>query len=255
MMSPSARPPSAEEARVVVRVPPPPGAVNMPPQMNGTPMYGTVQPVQMYTPPPGTQAAFDPGMQHAPTMMALPGQQLGAPAATQEEKKKLSPIPIVAVVLAAGVCGGVFLFGSKESPFPEPREASSAAVATSAPQAEPVPPPPTVATNQLPPVPQVIANTEPPPKPFDSAAAKAALEAIAPKLATCKLSKAKACKVKVTFAPDGTVKSASAVAPCSNTSGPGKCVVAGVKKTTIAPFTGNAGTVTVSYPPPPARKK
>jgi hypothetical protein len=262
MMSPSARPPSAEEARVVVRVPPPPGAPSGH-DYAGTPMYGNAGPNAPFqsgqypsgypsayppAPPPQGQPGFD--QQHfvnAQTMMA--GQQpyaMGALPPPEEKKRGISPIPIVAVVLSSLVLGGVILFGNKEpAPAPPPNPAQTAAAT----QPPAVAPP--VVTASTPPAPHVLgASSAPPPAlaAFDATAAKAALDALSADLATCKLPKGKTCKLKVAFAADGTVKSATALAPCAN-SPPAKCLANGVKKATVAPFTGTApGTITYNYP-------
>ena len=272
MMSPSARPPSAEEARVVVRVPPPPGAPNAP-DFAGTPMYGSAPPQafqsgqypsgypQGYPPNPqmqgmqgmqgqqgqqGQQGGFDQQFAHAPTMMA--GQQLamGALPPMEEKKKGISPIPIVAVILSSLVLAGVFLFGNKEQPAPPPPQTAQSAAP---PVSVVVTPPPPVVT--APPAPHVLGSSmapAAPPAAFDPAAAKSALDGLSADLATCKLPKGKTCKLKVTFATDGTVKNAAALAPCAG-SPPAKCLANGVKKATVAPFTGTATpSITYTYP-------
>jgi hypothetical protein len=256
MMSPSARPPSVEEARVVVRVPPPPGAPGAmnPQDFAGTPMYGSAPPGMYPSQPPAMQQGYDPSFQHASTMMAPPGQPLAMGALPPEEKKKISPIPIVAVVLAAAVLAAVFLFGNKQpppAPVPDPAAAAGAAgAAGTAPGTPPaaVSPPGTVATVAPPPVPQVLGATSAvpaAPKPFDANAARAALDA-APDLSTCKLPKGKTCKLTVTFGADGTVKAAKAERPCAG-SPAATCITNALKKASVAPFTGTPGPLTYSY--------
>ncbi|AKU94990.1 hypothetical protein AKJ09_01654 [Labilithrix luteola] len=73
-------------------------------------------------------------------------------------------------------------------------------------------------------------------KPFDSERAHAALAALVPKLAPCKLAKGSAWSVKVTYAPDGHVLSAVPVG--KHAAAQSACVSAPLKKATIAPFAG-----------------
>jgi hypothetical protein len=75
---------------------------------------------------------------------------------------------------------------------------------------------------------------------FDRDAARAAIDAVAPKLGDCKLPKGKSVRVKVTFAPQGTVSSANVLAPWAARSAP--CVAGHVKEATIRPFQGAANT-------------
>jgi hypothetical protein len=211
----------------------------------GTPMYGSVPP-GMYPSQPPMQQGYDPNnMGHASTMMAPPGQPLamGALGAQPEEKKKISPIPIVAVVLAGAVLGGVFLFGNKQPP-PAAQQSEPPPAVT--PPPPPAPPPATVA-------PQVVTTTSAAPpalKPFDATAAKAAIDAVASDLAACKVPKGKTCKVTVTFAPEGSVKTAKVEAPCSANQTLAKCVSGAVKKAAVAPFTGAGAPVSYSVLPP-----
>jgi hypothetical protein len=74
---------------------------------------------------------------------------------------------------------------------------------------------------------------------FDRAAAQAAIDVVSAQLAECKLPKRPAARAHLTFAPDGSVSSAKALAPYGGTR-PGACVSAHLKQVRVAPFRGPA---------------
>jgi len=73
-------------------------------------------------------------------------------------------------------------------------------------------------------------------KPFDRAVAKVALDALTPRVLACKPPKG-SLKVKVTFAADGTVASATPAPPLAGTAS-ATCVATAMKKAHVAPFSG-----------------
>jgi hypothetical protein len=84
-------------------------------------------------------------------------------------------------------------------------------------------------------------------KPFDPAAARAALDALAPTLAGCKLPKGRSDRIKLTFAPDGNVSSATVLPPVAPQ---GACVATRLKEARVAPFKGPAASYVYTFAGP-----
>lgn len=82
------------------------------------------------------------------------------------------------------------------------------------------------------------APASPAPQPFDREAARATLEALAPKLADCKLPKGRPVRVRVALSPDGSVASVTALAPVVGRQA--ACIVGHVKEARVEPFQGPA---------------
>jgi hypothetical protein len=77
------------------------------------------------------------------------------------------------------------------------------------------------------------------PKSFDSGAASAALDAMATKLADCKIPKGRTGRIRVVFSSTGAVSSATPLSPYAGTP-EGACVAGHLKKAHVAPFSGPA---------------
>ena len=75
--------------------------------------------------------------------------------------------------------------------------------------------------------------------PFDRQAARTALDALAPTLSDCKIPKGRSGRIKVAFAPDGTVLSAKPLPPFAGTPR-GACVAKHLRQATVPPFSGAA---------------
>jgi hypothetical protein len=75
-------------------------------------------------------------------------------------------------------------------------------------------------------------------KPFDARAARAAIDALSPTLIDCKIPIGRAGKIKVEFAPDGTVSSATTLPPFAGTAA-GACVEGHIREAKVSPFTGS----------------
>jgi hypothetical protein len=140
-----------------------------------------------------------------------------------------------ALAIVAFVLGGRALLTGREQPpraaaktvEPSPIESTLAN--------HPTPTPPASAVSPLP------AASESALKPFNQDRARAALDALAPSLAECKLPRSKPVRVKVTFAPTGSVAAASVLPP--TTGKPAACLSARVKAASLAAFDGT----TTSY--------
>jgi hypothetical protein len=84
---------------------------------------------------------------------------------------------------------------------------------------------------------------------FDRLAASAALDALAPNLVDCKIPSGRAGRIKVTFAPDGTVSSAKPLWPLAGTR-KGVCAITHLKEARVAPFVGPASPFVYSFVAP-----
>jgi hypothetical protein len=139
---------------------------------------------------------------------------------------------IVVVMLTAGVVvGGAYGVRSFLAWRAERAVASADVEASSAPPAEAIEA-------------AVAAPVEAGPHLFDPEVARLALDAVAPTLSDCKVGKGKPpLKVKVIFAPDGTVVAAY---PLPQWQGlpPGICMAKHLKEAHVPAFKGPAGTVT-----------
>lgn len=120
---------------------------------------------------------------------------------------------------------------------------STSSVSSSAPAAS-VPSPDTSSN----PVPTATGPAAPlyPPGPFDRAAARAALDALAAEVTDCKVPRRRPCRVTITFAPDGTVSSANALPPYRGTAA-GICVATHLKDAHITPFRGRASSYVYTF--------
>jgi hypothetical protein len=96
-----------------------------------------------------------------------------------------------------------------------------------------------------------------PARPFDPAAARAALDALTPKLVDCKIAKEHSGRIKLTFSPNGSVSSAEVLAPFTGKP-EGACIVSHLKKAHVHPFDGRpfpfVYTFVVPHPSPQQRK-
>lgn len=244
--APSARPPSADEIRVQVRVPAPPSyPIGTPFPAPGGAMPSTTVPVSPL----------------APTLPTAVQTPMSAPAAepaplTAAPHGGPRPPPRRALVLGA-VAGGALLVGAAALVLLArgSRSAVDGAVTTASASASSITAsavPSASASADVPKEPAPAApsasQAQPALAPFDEAAARAALDAQRAPLAACKIPKTKPCRVSVTFAPDGKVTAAKPLAPYAGTP-KGKCVAAALKKARVAPFEGAAAPLVYVLPP------
>jgi hypothetical protein len=232
--SPSAPPPSVPGRHAQVRVPAAGRAPHLPPSSTREPVPSLsptvkpVEPVQRVRPPKPIEG-LEP---------VEPVEPVKATPATPPPTRKQTLLPAalaVVTVLVSAVVTSVVLSkrgstelaatASAEAPPPVP-SAAPAAASTVAPEA-----PPSV-TADLPPQP-------PPTQPFDRLAARAALDALAPTLVDCKIPSGRSGRIKVTFAPDGSVSSAKTLPPWADTPR-GECVAAHLKEARVPPFAAGA---------------
>ena len=255
-MAPAAPPakasgPSSARGRPAQRPPPQPEEVE-PDSMEGEPVRKAVGPLLPPTPTPFTQEASKiivapepppkpapPVSRRAPTIRV---PRAPAPTVVVARLQALPPSPpavsvwryVIAVVGTAAVvvsgAVGVSRLVAWRAETNLAQTPDVAPVVTTSTEAGAVPAPDPDAAQE--------------PKPFDREAARLALEALAPTLLDCKLSRNHPPHVKITFTPDGAA-SVAAVSPPPNTT-QGTCVAGHYGTARVAPFKGPA--VTLTYP-------
>jgi hypothetical protein len=185
----------------------------------------------------------------APPLLAPPVLPFEAPSPTPPRKRRVLVLAGVAASAMALLALATWVVLPK---LRSARPAASTAVA--APAASPsttasVGGPPSTASAAIPSS-SVVASTSasppPPTKTFDRQAARAALDALAPKLKDCKIASGKSGRIKVAFASDGTVLSAKPLAPFAGTPR-GACVAGHLKQATVPPFSGSAPAYLYSF--------
>jgi hypothetical protein len=203
----------------------------------------------MPPPPPPPQAAPPPApvppvaSRRAPTMIVR-----RPPAETVKLERVPEDAPsaawkyIVVVMLTAGVVVGGAYGVRAFLAWRADRAAASADV-----DAAPVVAAPVDAASSAPSVDAIDANVaamDAGPHPFDLDVARQALDLVAPSLADCKVPKGKPpLKVKVIFAPDGTVTAAYPLPQWQGLT-PAICMARRLKEAHVPPFKGLPGTVT-----------
>jgi hypothetical protein len=155
----------------------------------------------------------------------------------------------LAFLLLAGLAAWFLLPRLRQAP-------ASPVAALSAPPAPPAPAATPTITATASAQESIVATAKPPAsvapspspgaKPFDARAARATLDALSPTLIDCKIPIGRAGRIRVGFAPDGTVSSAEALPPFAGTAG-GACVEGHIREAKIAPFAGSAPTYNYGF--------
>ncbi|HEY8077131.1 MAG TPA: hypothetical protein VIF62_23555 [Labilithrix sp.] len=239
-LAPSARPPASGVHHAQVRVPAPPhveltlplssapsspeievDAIEDETDESGEREIARPPPSRPGTllPPPQVVATADAIVQPVPRAKFVAPTVRIKPASTPRATR---PIVFAAVgaILAIAIAFGVTVLVLR-SPAPAPRAATFTDdnVPSAAPSAAPSA--------------SVVA---PAPKPFNRDAARASLDALAPKVSECKTPRGKAVRAKITFAPTGEATSVTMLAPATGKGA--ACVASRLRDATVDAFDG-----------------
>jgi hypothetical protein len=155
------------------------------------------------------------------------------------------------VLLVAGVAAWIVRTKHAVQPAVDPHPVATQPAASASPIAVPAVAPSAPSTAASAEVPPVVASAKPAPsaapsasptpkptKPFDARAARAAIDALSPTLIDCKIPIGRSGKIKVAFAPDGSVSSATTLPPFAGTAA-GACVEGHIREAKVVPFKGS----------------